>query len=99
MIRTDKAVLCHLVLLGLLVLAVPARAQTITGTITGVVTDSTGAVVPGASVTIREVKTNLTVTAITDASGLYRVTNLPRASTRLKSSKKDSRRQPWITSS
>lgn len=78
MIRTAKAVLGQLVLLGLLVVAVPVKAQTITGTITGVVTDSTGAVVSGASVTIREVKTNLTVTATTDTSGLYRVTNLPR---------------------
>ncbi|HXF04418.1 MAG TPA: carboxypeptidase regulatory-like domain-containing protein, partial [Blastocatellia bacterium] len=78
MTRTAQAVLSHLVLLSLLVLAVPARAQTITGTITGVVTDATGAVVAGATVTIREVKTNLTMTTTTDTSGLYRVTNLPR---------------------
>jgi len=51
---------------------VTARAQTL-GTITGEVTDATAAVVPGATVTIRNVDTNATRTVVTNADGLYSV--------------------------
>ena len=55
---------------------VAASAQTL-GTITGEVTDATAAVVPGATVTIRNVNTNATRTVITNADGLYSVPLLP----------------------
>ena len=47
------------------------------GTIIGTVTDPTGAVVPGASVTIENPVSGLTRTATTDASGQYQFVNLP----------------------
>jgi hypothetical protein len=53
-----------------------ALAQTF-GTITGDVTDATAAVVPGATVTIRNVDTNATRTVMTNADGLYSVPLLP----------------------
>src|SRR5262245_48343769 len=54
-----------------------AVAQTITGRITGTVTDSTGAAVPGATVKVTNVVTDIPRTAQTDPSGFYVVTNLP----------------------
>jgi hypothetical protein len=76
--RQGKKILALLLPLLLLTALPRAKAQTATGTITGIVTDATGAVVAGATVTIREVKTNLSYTITTDSTGLYRLTNLPR---------------------
>jgi hypothetical protein len=54
-----------------------ALAQGITGSITGRVTDATGAVVPGATVTIRQTETNAVHTETTSDAGTYTVTQLP----------------------
>ncbi len=52
-------------------------AQTaVDGAIGGTVMDSSGAVVPGATVTVRNVATNAQQTAITDNSGDYRIIHL-----------------------
>ncbi|MBI1955201.1 MAG: carboxypeptidase regulatory-like domain-containing protein, partial [Acidobacteria bacterium] len=51
-------------------------AQVTTGTIMGTISDSTGAVIPGATVTIRNVETGISRTATTDAAGRYRVPQL-----------------------
>ncbi|MBI4464772.1 MAG: TonB-dependent receptor, partial [Acidobacteria bacterium] len=51
-------------------------AQVTTGTIMGTVSDSTGAVIPGSSVTIRNVETGIIRTATTGAAGRYRVPQL-----------------------
>ena len=61
----------------LLFLAISASAQLPTGTFLGVVKDSSGAVVPGGTVTIQSTETNETRTAVTDSSGAYRVPALP----------------------
>jgi outer membrane receptor for ferrienterochelin and colicin len=53
-----------------------AFAQTETGQITGTVTDPTGAVVPNATVTVRNVNTGATRTTTTGNSGVYVVPNL-----------------------
>lgn len=66
------------VLLGVTV-AAPSLlwAQTVTGTILGTVTDSTGALLPGATVTIRNTGTDRTRSVVSDAHGRYREPQLP----------------------
>ncbi|HRH46038.1 MAG TPA: carboxypeptidase-like regulatory domain-containing protein, partial [Pyrinomonadaceae bacterium] len=53
------------------------QAQTNSGRISGTVTDSTGAVVPNAKVTISDPTRNFSREAITNEEGFYTVTNLP----------------------
>ncbi|MGB6745822.1 MAG: TonB-dependent receptor, partial [Terracidiphilus sp.] len=55
------------------------RAQD-TSSITGVVTDSTGAVIPGVVVTLSNPSTGATFTAKTDNSGSYRFSDIPPSS-------------------
>ena len=57
--------------------AAPAAAQTITGRIDGRVSDSSGAVLPGATITIVNAGTGLTTTQVSDDNGTYTATNLP----------------------
>ena len=59
------------VLLVTFLSAHPLFAQVATGSIVGTVKDSSGEVVPGAQVTIREVNRNTTTTLATDGSGVY----------------------------
>lgn len=54
-----------------------ANAQTFRGTILGSVTDTTGASVPGAKVTVRNVDTGLVRTTETTPDGTYSVPELP----------------------
>jgi hypothetical protein len=54
-----------------------ASAQVDSGQISGTVTDQTGAVVPNASVTVKNTGTNAERTAVTSATGFYQVTTLP----------------------
>ena len=63
-------------LLLTLALAPGALAQGITGSITGTVTDATGAIISGAVVTIRNVDTNATHNVTTSDIGSYTVTQL-----------------------
>src|SRR5262245_7123960 len=49
----------------------PLRAQAVKGSLLGTITDASGAVIPGASVTITEVNTNLTRSTVTNESGNY----------------------------
>jgi hypothetical protein len=60
-----------------LLLPPDALGQGITGTITGTVTDSTGAAIPGAKVTVTESSTNAMHTVTTSDVGSYTVTQLP----------------------
>jgi hypothetical protein len=53
------------------------EAQTSLGQVSGSVTDSTGSVIPGATLTITDVGTQSVHTILTDSSGFYVVTNLP----------------------
>ena len=52
-------------------------AQATTGSIQGVVTDSQGAAIPGATVTVRNVETDVSRTSVSDGEGFYRFLNLP----------------------
>src|SRR5215831_5801189 len=67
-----------------LMLCAPASAQTL-GTITGEVKDSTGAVVPGVTVTVTNKATNATRTTITNAVGLFDFPALPPGTYSVKS--------------
>jgi hypothetical protein len=58
-------------LFSLLVSVVAALAQTGTGNIQGTITDMTGAVVPGAKVTITQTRTSLSSTTTTNEAGFY----------------------------
>src|SRR5688572_636889 len=58
-------------LAALLLSATPVDAQTITGTITGIVKDSGGGVLPGATITMTQIETNRVETAVSDAEGRY----------------------------
>jgi Carboxypeptidase regulatory-like domain/TonB dependent receptor len=55
----------------------PAFAQTITGAIRGTVTDPTGAVVAGATVTATDVATGVSTSTVTDHRGDYSIQFLP----------------------
>src|SRR6185436_11843457 len=54
-----------------------AAAQTITGRISGTVTDSSGGILPGVTVTAVRAETGLSRTAVTDGSGTYAFVDLP----------------------
>lgn len=66
----------HAILSSLLLLLLPAmrlHAQTLTSaTVVGTVTDSSGAVVQGATVTIRQPETDAVTNTVTGSSGAYR---------------------------
>ena len=60
---------------GLLIPAL-ASAQTGAASLTGLVTDETGAAVPGATVTATNQATNVEYTAVSNDAGSYTVTSL-----------------------
>ena len=66
--RWAPVVLSMAVVLGV---SSTAGAQAVTGTLLGNVTDSSGAAVPGVTVTALEVQTNVSRTAVTNESGYY----------------------------
>src|SRR4051812_4674338 len=74
MVRVSR-VLCLFALL--LLAAAPAFAQLATAELNGRVTDSSGAVLPGVTVTATQTATGLVRTAVTDESGNYLLSNLP----------------------
>lgn len=60
----------------LCVLALPVGAQT-SGVMTGTITDDQGGVLPGVTVTARNIESGATRTVVTGADGTYRVAALP----------------------
>src|SRR2546426_2266448 len=54
-----------------------AQSQALNGQIEGTVTDSNGAIIPNASITIVNIETGTTRTITTDDSGVYRAPLLP----------------------
>jgi hypothetical protein len=61
----------------------PIQAQTFTASLQGTVTDSTGAVVPNARLTLINEATNVKSTKVTDTRGAYLFTLLPPGSYRM----------------
>jgi len=71
MFRFAAILLCALSLLGVL------SAQTGNGTITGVVTDPTGAVVANAAIEVKNTETGVVFRAVSTDTGNYTVPQLP----------------------
>jgi hypothetical protein len=63
-----------------------AQTQATTGVIEGVVTDESGAVLPGVTLSVRNTATNREVTVVTDQDGRFRVPLLPLGPYRVTSS-------------
>jgi hypothetical protein len=77
-LKMKKLLLCSLVCLLLAFgIAVPASAQTVTGTLSGRVTDATGAVIPSVKVTAKSEETGFTHEATTNEEGYYLISFLP----------------------
>jgi len=57
--------------------ATPVVAQQTTGTVTGRIVDTQGAVVPGVTVTGKNAQTGFTRSDVTDGEGIYRLNALP----------------------
>jgi outer membrane receptor protein involved in Fe transport len=75
MLRRVSRVTACLLLLSALTLN--ASAQVNTASVTGLVTDTAGAVVPNASVSLKNKATNVETTATTDSSGYYTFASVP----------------------
>ena len=76
--RTPRPFLSNvLLLLAIGLLPVSAFAQTGAASLTGIVTDQSGAAVPGATVTATNQATNVNYTAVSNDTGNYTVTSLP----------------------
>src|SRR5579859_149888 len=63
---------------GLFVSSLSAQTAGNSGTITGTVTDATGAVVPGASVSVVNAVSGLSRTTTTDSAGKFQLPNIPQ---------------------
>jgi outer membrane receptor protein involved in Fe transport len=80
--KTQRAVVLRALLLGATALtgavgvAVPAAAQTITGSISGQVRNADGTPAPNVTVTAKNPATNQSVSATSDANGQYRLPGL-----------------------
>ena len=72
--RRGGAIVC--LLLFVLFIIQPAAAQVATGRMEGVVQDQTGAVIPGATVSLTNMRTQVTIHTTTDANGFYIFTTL-----------------------
>jgi hypothetical protein len=68
---------CAAALGCVLLTALPAAAQFDRGQMSGTVKDSQGGVVPGVTVTVTNLDTQLTRTTVTDSSGYFTIPNLP----------------------
>lgn len=66
-----KLIFCGLLLA--LIIPIQLQAQLTRGSISGTVTDEAGAVVPGATVKITAIGTNITRDAVTNTDGFYRI--------------------------
>jgi hypothetical protein len=72
-LRVSTWAAAALVMLAGLILSPVASAQDFRGSVLGVVTDSQGGAMPGVSVTVTNLNTNVATTVTTDGKGQYRV--------------------------
>jgi trimeric autotransporter adhesin len=76
-VQTSQRVRLGVLLFALFVSAAPVSAQIRSATITGTVTDSSGAVLPGAAVVVTNQDTNATTELLTTAAGVFTAPYLP----------------------
>ena len=75
--RVLMSLRCGILALAIAVmLPAAARAQALGGSLVGSVLDETGAALPGATVTITQMETNLSRDVVTNENGVYTATNL-----------------------
>ena len=76
-VRSSRSVFTAACLIALVLSAIPAAAQITTGTVLGNVKDSTGGVVPGATVVlVSEARGTKSVPAVTNETGDYVFPNI-----------------------
>src|SRR5215470_2421556 len=71
---SEKFLTC---IVSILFLSTAVHAQVERGTVTGLVTDSSGAVIVGARVSIRNVSTNIETKTQSNSAGIYYLPSLP----------------------
>lgn len=76
-LRLSKYILSLSLILGLLSMYSTVNAQTTTATVTGTITDTSGAVISNARVTAKNQGTQLEYTAVSGSSGVYTIPFLP----------------------
>jgi outer membrane receptor protein involved in Fe transport len=64
-------------LLAVFCMAAPLQAQTVSGTVTGSITDPSGAIIPGVTVTVKNDNTGEIRTGISNSAGLFSIPALP----------------------
>src|SRR4051812_28236437 len=72
-----RSILFYLFVLGYLSAFIPLHAQANSGSIVGTVSDPSGAVIPGATVTISNPVSSYSRSQTADNSGAYRFSNVP----------------------
>ncbi len=75
-VRTMRLIAAFAVFLGFSCGPERVAAQVVGGTIQGTITDSSGASLPGAYVSVRNIETDVRRTATSNEDGRYRVPNL-----------------------
>ena len=68
-----RSSILRLLIVAAAILAVPVAGHAQEATLSGTVTDSTGGVLPGVTVTATHTETGNTFTAVTDERGAYRL--------------------------
>src|SRR5579862_4393804 len=76
-----------LLVIGFLLAASAVFAQVDRGTITGIVTDQSGAVVPGVAITVTNVATGVSNHVVSNAAGAYSVQQIQAGTYRLTAEK------------